>query len=163
MRQYQSVWIAASRSPALAPGCRGAIGGQRRLDWKAVGRHSSGEGLGGDLVDRVTGCQEQSMLVGVRADHEVDTRPGPGSDAIKRRRGDDVPVDHRLPRQQGGHYLSTPALWVGIGNQIGLQFCLGRKQVINGNRCDRLSSRLDPKLLGKAPATRRAIATEITL
>ena len=131
--------------------CR-AIGGQRRFDREPVGRHSSGQGLGGDLVDRATGHQEHSMLVGVRADHDVDTRAGPGSDAIDRTRGDDVPVDHRLPRQHGGHHLTTPALWVGMRNEIGPQLCLRRKQAIDGDRRDRLSGCLDAKLLGKALA-----------
>ena len=92
------------------------------------------------------------MLVGVRADHDVDTRAGPGSNAIDRTRGDDVPVDHRLPRQHGGHHLTTPALRVGMRDKIGLQLCLGLKQAIDGDRRDRLSGCLDAKLLGKALA-----------
>ena len=67
-------------------------------------------------------------------------------------RGDDVPVDHRLPRQHAGHHLVTPALWVGMRNEIGPQLRLGLKQAIDGDRRDRLSRCLDAKLLGKALA-----------
>ena len=131
--------------------CR-AIGGQCRFDREPVGRDGSGQGLGGDLVDRATGHQEQSMLVGVRADHEVDARAGPGSDAIDRTRGDDVPVNHRLPRQHADHHLLPQRSGSGCADEIGLQLRLGPKQAINGDRRDRLSGCRDAKLLGEALA-----------
>jgi hypothetical protein len=37
-------------------------------------------------------------------------------------------------------------------NKIGPQLCLGVNQAINGNRCDRISTCLDAKLLGEALA-----------
>ena len=84
------------------------------------------------------------MLVGVRADHEVDAR-APGGDAIDRTRGDDVPVDHRLPGHHADRHLMTPALRVGMRDEIGLQLRLGPKQAIDGDRRDRLSGGLDAK------------------
>jgi hypothetical protein len=92
------------------------------------------------------------VLVGVRADHEVDARAGPGTDAIERTRGDDVPVDHRLPRQHAEHDLLAPAPWVGMRDEIGPQLRLRRKQAINGNRGDRLAGCRHAQQLGETLA-----------
>ena len=68
------------------------------------------------------------------------------------RRGDDVPVDHRLPRQHAGHDLSAPALRVGMRDELGLQLRLRRRA---GDRPGPPRSPLgwlDAQLLGEALA-----------
>ncbi len=134
-------------------GMRRAIGGQRRFDREPVGRDGAGQGLGGDLVDRADRAPgttiDSSVFVPTMTSMSA---PAPASDAIDRTRGDDVPVDHRLPRQHAGHHLRAPALRVGMRDEIGLQLRLGLKQAIDGDRRDRLSGRLDAKLLGEALA-----------
>ena len=89
------------------------------------------------------------MLVGVRADHQVDVRAGPGRDAIDRSGGDDIAVDRRLPRHHAERHFGTPALRVGTRAEIGLQLGLGRQQSIERHGRDRLAASLDPKPLGK--------------
>ena len=92
------------------------------------------------------------MLVYVCAYYDVNARTGPGPDAIDRRRGDDVSVDHWLPRQEGSHHLTAPELRVGMRKKIGFQLRLGLKQAIERDRRDRLSGCRDAKLLGEVLA-----------
>src|SRR6478672_2965845 len=92
------------------------------------------------------------MLLGVCADHDINTRAGPSRDAIEWRRRDDTPVDHWLPGQHVSHYLITPSLRVRMPHEIGHQLSLRRKHTINRNRHDRLSGRCDAKLCGKVLA-----------
>ena len=99
----------------------------------------------------------------VRADHEVDVRAGSGGDAIDRTRGDDVAVDHRLPRQHADHYLAAPALRVGMRDEVGLQLRLGLQA---GDRPGPPRSPLGllstPSFSASRWPTRRAVAAEIT-
>jgi hypothetical protein len=76
-----------------------------------------------------------------------DARTGPGSNgprvlgALDRRRGDDLPVDHRLPGHHAGHHLNAPALQVGTRGEIGLQLRLRRKQAIDWRRNPSMATR----------------------
>ena len=103
------------------------------------------------MLDYATGHQHQPPFFGVRADHDVDTCPGSGNNAINRTCGKDLPIDHRLEGQQVGRHL-PPALRVGVCVNVGLQLLLNRKQAVEGNRRDRLSGCCDAKLLGKVLA-----------
>jgi hypothetical protein len=78
--------------------------------------------------------------------------PAPAGDPTERRRGDDVPVDHRLPQQHAGHRLGAPALRVRVSEKIGLELRLLRKQAVNGHRRNGLSGGLGPELVGEIPA-----------
>jgi hypothetical protein len=131
--------------------CR-AIDGERCSDRNTVGSHDGKQSLVGDVLDRAAGHEEHSMLIGVRPDDEVDLRAAPGSDAIERRRRDDVSIDHRLPGHHAGHDLTTPARWVRTRGELGVQLRLGPKQAIERDRRDRLSCCVDPELLGEALA-----------
>src|SRR5581483_115 len=98
------------------------------------------------------GHQEEVPLVAVRADQQVDPGAGSGSDALDRTRGDDVPVDHRLPEDPAYRHLAAPARGVGIRDEVGLQLRLGLEPAIRGNRGHPLASGFDAELLREALA-----------
>ena len=132
--------------------CR-AIGGQRRFDREPVGRHSSGQGLGRDVLDRATGHQEQSPCSSVFVPTMRSmSAPAPAAMRSIGRAG------MTSPSTTGCHgsmlATTSPPQRSGSGcaARSALQLRLGPKQALDGDRRDRLSGCFDAKLLGEVLA-----------
>src|SRR5258708_23823460 len=99
-------------------------------------------------IDGTIGYHEQSVLLSVGSDHDIHSHPCPANNAIDRSCGKNIPINHSLEWHQICRHL-TPALRVGVPENISAQFHLCLKQAVNGYRRKNLPRRLHTQFLGK--------------
>ena len=89
--------------------------------------------------------------------------PGSGRDPLDRRAGQDLTVDHRLPRHGAGHHGLPPAVRVWVGEQLRLQLRLRRQEPLDTDALP-IASRVagTPSRAARYPAMRNASSADVT-